>query len=98
MQNSEETKIFRFSNYKITYLATMKVKTYEESYCYGIIFFVGNSIIELFHNSQINMDRIFIHEKANYNPQALSYWCAKDIPFKPATFVFLPKGVIAEEI
>lgn len=98
MQNSKETKTLRFSNYKITYPGDLDVKFYEENYCYGITFLIGKSKIELFHNRQTGVDRIFISEKASYNTQAEGYWCLRDIPFKPATFNFLPEGVFAEEM
>jgi hypothetical protein len=98
MQDSKETKTFRLNKYKITYPENMSVKSFEESYCYGIIFFVEKMRYELFHNRQTDVDRIYISEKADYNSQARGYWCTRDIPFKPATFSFLPEGVIAEEV
>lgn len=93
MQNSEETNVpkcfFRLDNYLITYDHTFKTETYSCEWYYGIIFWddQGNKY-DVIHNYALG-NRIII------NPAAGGF---SDIPFKPATFGFLPEGVEAKEI
>lgn len=82
-----EKSSFILDEYIITYDSNMKISTFNTEWYYGIIFNIGNDKYELIHNYLLG-NRLFINNNEGWN----------DIPFKPATFHFLPNGVEAKEI
>ncbi len=80
--------IYVLDNYLITYPIDMEVETYSEKWYYGIIFRTAEGKFDVVHNYALG-NRLII----NKNDGSWS-----DIPFKPATFGFLPDDVKTIEI
>jgi|SRR5579885_1211584 len=81
-------EIYVLGNYLISYDPNIKIEKYScESY-YGIMFYMEDGRYDLCNNFLLG-PRIIINKKdGSWN----------DIPFKPATFGFLPEGVSANEV
>jgi hypothetical protein len=84
--------IYHLDKYWIKYPASMKVTCFEEEWYYGIIFHVERGDYEIIHNYAMDTQRLIINEKAPTGAKG-----CQDIPFKPATFVFLPEGITVRE-
>lgn len=87
-KNIVNYSVYILDRYLITYDSQIEVeKFYCEQY-YGIIFHTEDGTYQVLHNVDYG-DRILINKSdGSWN----------DIPFKPATFRFLPPGVEAKEI
>ncbi len=83
-----EYHAYVLDSYLIIYPSGMNVETFSEPWYYGIIFRDEKGKIEAMHNYALG-NRILL----NFHDGS---W--HDIPFKPATFGFLPDGVEAIEI
>jgi hypothetical protein len=83
-----EYHAYVLDNYLIVYPSGMNVETFSEEWFYGIIFRTEKGKFEAMHNYALG-NRILL----NFHDGS---W--HDIPFKPATFGFLPDGVEAIEI
>jgi hypothetical protein len=95
MENSEKEAVpdkqygmYVMGNYLITYDINMKIETYSCKDYSGIMFFTEDCRYDVCHNYLMG-DRLII------NPTAGGF---RDIPFKPATFGFLPDNVTVKEI
>jgi hypothetical protein len=93
MQDTDEINVpkctFRLDNYLITYDHTFKTETYSCQWYYGIIFWDDqDNKYDVIHNYYLG-NRLII------NPKAGGF---SDIPFKPATFGFLPDGIEVTEL
>lgn len=84
----KEYSIYVLDKYLITYPVQYKIETYSTKDFYGIIFFTENCRYDVCHNYLMG-DRLII------NPAAGGF---QDIPFKPATFGFLPEDIVVKEI
>lgn len=84
----EENSIFVLDKYMITYPKRYEVETYSTKDFYGIIFFVKDCRYDVCHNYLLG-NRLII------NPKSGGF---QDIPFKPATFNFLPGDIIVKEM
>lgn len=93
-----ELKETRVGKYLLVYPSDMQVKTYDEPWYHGIIFYVGNNSYEVIHNYAMDTERIFLSSKGQFPLLMNFYLLTQDIPFKPATFSFLPEGVTAKEV
>lgn len=80
--------IYVLDRYLITYPIGFKVEIYNEKWYYGIIFVTEEGRFDLLHNYALG-NRLIINRKDGS-------W--HDIPFKPATFGFLPDCVKTIEI
>jgi hypothetical protein len=80
--------LYTLGPYLITYDTTMKTETFSEASYHGIIFITSEARYQLINNYHLGT-RLII------NPHDGG---CQDIPFKPATFVFLPEGVGAHLI
>ena len=80
--------IYVLDTYLIMYPTDMNVETFNCEWYYGIIFRTEKGRYEAMHNYALG-NRILL----NFHDGS---W--QDIPFKPATFGFLPDGVEALEI
>lgn len=80
--------VYTFDQYLITYDSSIRAELFYCEWYYGITFYINDSKYELIHNYALgNRILINLHEG----------WF-QDIPFKPATFDFLPPGIQAKEI
>ena len=86
--NYREYHAYVLDTYLIMYPSNMNVETFNEEWYYGIIFRTEKGKYEAMHNYALG-NRILL----NFHDGS---W--HDIPFKPATFGFLPEGVEAIEI
>jgi hypothetical protein len=78
-------KIFTLDIYQLLFDECIKHETYDEQWYYGIIFYdEDNGKYDVIHNYLMG-NRIIINNKEGW----------RDIPFKEATFGFLPAGVKA---
>jgi len=84
----KEYTMYVLDKYLITYPTTFKVETYSCKDYYGIIFITEDCRYDVCHNYLMG-DRLI------RNPAAGGF---SDIPFKPATFGFLPDGIEVKEI
>lgn len=84
----EEYSIYVLDKYLITYPVNLKIETYSCKDYYGIVFITDEYRYDVCHNYLMG-DRLII------NPTAGGF---RDIPFKPATFGFLPEGITVKEI
>lgn len=84
----EENSIFVLDKYMITYPKRYKVETYSTKDYYGIIFFTEDCKYDVIHNYFMGNRIIINHEAGGF----------QDIPFKPATFGFLPEDIIVREM
>ena len=84
----KEFNIYVLDKYMITYPIRYEVETYSTKDFCGIIFLTDDCRYDVCHNYLMG-DRLII------NPKAGGF---RDIPFKPATFGFLPEGIIVREI
>jgi len=84
----KEYSIYVLDKYLITYPVDLKVETYSCKDYYGIIFIMEDCRYDVCHNYLMG-DRLI------RNPTAGGF---SDIPFKPATFGFLPEGITVKEI
>jgi hypothetical protein len=84
----KEYNMYVLDKYLITYPVGLKVETYSCKDYYGIMFFTKDYKYDVCHNYLMG-DRLII------NPTAGGF---QDIPFKPATFGFLPEGITVKEI
>jgi len=84
----KEYSVYVLDKYLITYPLTLKTEMYSCKDYYGIIFFTDEAKYDVCHNYLMG-DRLII------NPTAGGF---QDIPFKPATFGFLPEGIAVQEI
>ena len=84
----EENGLFVLDKYLITYPKRYKIETYSTKDFYGIMFYTDDCRYDVCHNYLMG-DRIII------NPKAGGF---QDIPFKPATFGFLPEDIIVREM
>jgi hypothetical protein len=84
----KEYGLYVLDKYMITYPKHMATETYSSKDFYGIIFITEDCRYDVCHNYLMG-DRLII------NPKAGGF---SDIPFKPATFGFLPTGVEVKEI
>lgn len=84
----KEYTIYVLDKYIITYPINIKTEMYSCKDYYGIIFITEECRYDVCHNYLMG-DRLII------NPAAGGF---KDIPFKEATFGFLPEGVSVKEI
>ena len=80
--------MYVLGEYLITYDASIKVEMFSEKDYHGIYFFMEDGQYQLINNFHMG-PRMIINLKNGYN---------HDIPFKPATFSFLPPGVTACEM
>ena len=87
----------RVGKYLVEYPADMQVKVYNEKWYHGIIFYIGNMAYDLIHNNDMQTERLLISNKTKY-PNINMYLLDNDIPFKEATFNFLPAGVSVKEV
>lgn len=87
-KNRKEYSIYVLDKYLITYPVKFKTETYSCKDYYGIIFITDECRYDVCHNYLMG-DRLI------RNPTAGGF---SDIPFKPATFGFLPEGITVEEI
>ena len=85
---NKEYSIYTFNNYLITYDNSVHAETYSCKDFSGIIFTTKDCRYDVCNNFLMG-PRLII------NPHAGGF---RDIPFKPATFGFLPEGVEAKEI
>jgi hypothetical protein len=86
--SSKEYHAYVLDTYLIVYPPDMNVETFAEKWYYGIIFRTEKGKYEVMHN-YASGNRILLHFHDGS-------W--DDVPFKPATFGFLPEGVEAIEI
>jgi hypothetical protein len=93
-------KHFQLNKYLISYDEDIDTRIFDDKYCYGIIFSFAedNSRFELLHNCQMDTERMIISHSHKYNLLESTFLVSEDMPFKPATFPFLPKGVSAKEL
>jgi len=84
----KEYGVYVLDKYLITYSKHMATETYSCKDYYGIVFITEDCRYDVCHNYLMG-DRLII------NPKAGGF---SDIPFKPATFGFLPMGVEVKEI
>jgi hypothetical protein len=84
----KEYSLYVLDKYLITYPSHFKVETYSCKDYYGIIFITEDCRYDVCHNYLMG-DRLI------RNPTAGGF---SDIPFKPATFGFLPDGIEVKEI
>lgn len=84
----KEYNLYVLDKYLITYPSKLNVETYSSKDFYGIIFKTEDCRYDVCHNYLMG-DRLII------NPKAGGF---QDIPFKPATFGFLPEGITVKEI
>lgn len=87
-QPPKDYNIFVLDKYLITYPIGLEVETYNEKWYYGIIFNTSEGRFDVMHNYALG-NRLIINRKDGS-------W--SDIPFKSATFDFLPEGVKTIEI
>lgn len=88
VQSTKGYNIFILDRYLITYPIGFEVEIYNEKWYYGIIFKTAEGRYDVLHNYALG-NRLIINKKdGSWN----------DIPFKPATFDFLPEGVKTIEI
>lgn len=66
---------------------SLKYETYKCEWYHGIIFYNSEGSYDVIHNNHLG-NRLLINNSEGW----------KDIPFKKATFGFLPPGVEALEI
>lgn len=85
---NKQYSMYVLGTYLITYDSNMSVETYSCKDYSGIIFTTEDCKYDVCNNFLLG-PRIII------NPKAGGF---QDIPFKPATFGFLPPGVEAKEI
>lgn len=88
MQNSENPNVkhFKLDFYLLSFDKDMKHETYDEPWYYGIIFYDSEGgKYDVIQNYLLG-SRLIINNKDGW----------KDIPFKEATFSFLPPGVEAK--
>jgi hypothetical protein len=91
--------IFQIGQYLLTYPRYMESETFFDEWYYGIIFFVEDFKYEVIHNYAMDTERLFISQRPKYSGlYHQCYFLNNDIPFKPATFDFLPTGVTAKEL
>ena len=83
----KDNSLFVLDQYLITYPKRYEVETYSSKDYYGIIFTTEDCRYDVCHNYLLG-NRLII------NPKAGGF---QDIPFKPATFGFLPEGIIVKE-
>lgn len=84
----KEYTLYVLDKYLITYPNSFKTETYSCKDYYGIVFFTDECKYDVCHNYLMG-DRLIM------NPTAGGF---SDIPFKPATFGFLPEGITVKEI
>lgn len=84
----KEYNLYVLDKYLITYPVSLEVETYSCKDYYGIMFTTNDCRYDVCHNYLLG-DRLII------NPKAGGF---QDIPFKPATFGFLPEGITVKEI
>lgn len=84
----KEYHAYVLDNVLIMYPSGMNVETFNEKWYYGIIFRTEEGRYEAMHNYALGNRIILNFRDGSWN----------DIPFKPATFGFLPEGVEAIEI
>lgn len=84
----EENSIFVLDKYMITYPKRYEIETYSTKDFYGIIFTTDDCRYDVCHN-------YFLGNRIIINPKAGGF---QDIPFKPATFGFLPEDIIVKEV
>lgn len=84
----EEYTVYVLDKYLITYPNSFKVETYSCKDYYGIVFITEDCRYDVCHNYLMG-DRLI------RNPTAGGF---SDIPFKPATFSFLPDGIEVKEM
>jgi hypothetical protein len=85
MQDLENAqfKEFTLDQYLLTFDSNIRYETYNEKWYYGIIFYDSDGgKYDVIHNYALG-NRLLINNKDGW----------KDIPFKEATFGFLPDGV-----
>ena len=87
-KHRKEYSVYVLDKYIITYPVKFKTETYSCKDYYGIIFITDEYRYDVCHNYLMG-DRLII------NPTAGGF---RDIPFKPATFGFLPDGIAVIEI
>lgn len=81
--------LYILDKYIIMYPIDMKVELFSCEQYYGITFFVeGDGRVDVLHNKDMG-------DRLTYNLKSVGW---HDIPFKTATFGYLPKGVVAKEI
>jgi hypothetical protein len=83
----KEHSIYVLDKYTIIYPKSMAVEMYNTKDYYGIIFTTDDCRYDVCHNYAMG-DRLLI------NPKSGGF---QDIPFKPATFSFLPNGIEVKE-
>lgn len=82
---SVQFKTFTLDQYLLTFDSQIKHETYDEEWFYGIIFYDDDGgKYDVMHNYALG-NRLLLNNKEGW----------KDIPFKEATFGFLPPGVQA---
>lgn len=74
---------FKFDNFIVEFPADTNYTTYDDEYCYGIIFSQNNIKYKLIHNRQVNWNRIFIIENG----------MTSDLPFREDTWQLLPDSI-----
>ena len=84
----KEYSVYVLDKYLITYPTKIKIETYSCKDYYGIVFITDSCRYDVCHNYLMG-DRLIM------NPTAGGF---SDIPFKPATFGFLPDGIEVKEI
>lgn len=80
--------MYVLGSYVLTFDVAIKVESFScESYD-GVVFTVGDKTYQVINNYHMG-PRLII------NPHAGGF---EDMPFKPETFGFLPKGIVANEL
>lgn len=80
--------VYTLDKYLITYPADMKVEFFSCTQYYGITFITERGRVDVICNKDMG-------NRLTYNLKDIGW---HDIPFKSATFGYLPEGVTATEI
>jgi len=92
MDTSENKNVkqseFTLGDYLITYDSNITTETYSCADYYGIIFYTQDAKYDVVHNFHLGARLITNKKDGSWS----------DIPFKPATFGFLPTGITVQEI
>jgi hypothetical protein len=80
--------MYVLDEYLIMYSPEMKTEKFSCEQYHGISFFTEEGQVDVLHNKDLGTRLIYNLKNVGWH----------DIPFKPATFGFLPNGVEAKEI